>query len=96
MIDKPLFGATIILLLMGLLMSYSLSAYTVIQHGFSDTHFFIRQLIAVSIGVSLIIILSKLDPDRWFKPIGVVIFLLFLFILLIMPFLSDNLVRSVG
>ena len=96
MIDKPLFGATIILLLMGLLMSYSLSAYTVIQHGFSDTHFFIRQLIAVTIGVVFIIILSKLDPDRWFKPIGVVIFLLFLLILLIMPLLPENLVRSVG
>jgi cell division protein FtsW len=96
MIDKPLFGATIILLLMGLLMSYSLSTYTIIQHGFSDTHFFIRQLVAISIGISFMIILSKLDPDRWFKPIGVIIFLLFLLILLIMPFLSENLVRSVG
>jgi cell division protein FtsW len=96
MIDKPLFGATVILLLMGLLMSYSLSTYAVIQHGFSNTHFFLRQLVAVSIGIGFIIILSKLDPDRWFKPIGVIIFLLFLSILLLMPLLPESLVRSVG
>ncbi len=96
MIDKPLFGATIILLLMGLIMSYSLSAYAVIQHGFSDAHFFLRQLAAVSLGITFIIILSKLDPDRWFKPIGVVMFLLFLIILLLMPLLPETLVRSVG
>ncbi len=33
MIDKPLFGATVFLLLIGLLLSYSLSTYTVVQHG---------------------------------------------------------------
>jgi cell division protein FtsW len=77
-------------------MSYSLSSYAVIQHGFSNTHFFVRQLIAVTIGIGIIIMLSKLDPDRWFKPIGVIIFLLFLFILLLMPLLPETLVRSVG
>jgi cell division protein FtsW len=96
MIDKPLFGATILLLLIGLLMSYTLSTYTIIQHGFTDTHFFIRQLIAVVIGIILMIIISKLDADLWFKPIGIVLFLVSLFILLTMPLLSENLVKSVG
>jgi cell division protein FtsW len=96
MIDKPLFGATIILLLIGLLMSYSLSTYTVVQHGFTDTHFFVRQLIAIVIGVTLIVILSKLNPDIWFKPIGLMLFLFFLGILFIMPLLPENLVHSVG
>ena len=96
MIDKPLFGATIILLLIGLLMSYSLSTYTIIQHGFTDTHFFIRQLIAVVIGIGFMVILSKLDADLWFKPIGIVLFLVSLAILLTMPLLPESLVRSVG
>jgi len=96
MIDKPLFGATMLLLLIGLIMSYSLSAFTVIQHGYSDTHFFVRQLIAVVIGILLMVMLSKLDPDRWFQPIGIVLFLFFMLILLIMPFLPESLVRSVG
>ena len=96
MIDKPLFGATVLLLLIGMLMSYSLSAYVNLQYGYSDTHFFLRQIIAVTIGISIMIILSKLNPDRWFKPIGVILFLFFLIILLVMPFLSESLVRSVG
>ncbi len=96
MIDKPLFGATILLLLMGLMMSYSLSAFTVVQHGYTDTHFFIRQLVAVTLGILIIILLSKLDPDRWFRPIGIVLFLFFLMILLLMPFLPESLVHSIG
>ncbi len=96
MIDKPLFATTILLLLIGLVMSYSLSSYIVIQNGYAQSHFFIRQLIAVSIGVFIMIWLSKLDPDRWFRPIGIVLFLFFLFILLSMPFLPETLVYSVG
>ncbi len=96
MIDKPLFGATILLLLMGLLMSYSLSVFTVVQHGYTDTHFFTRQLIAVTLGIFIIVLLSKLDPDRWFRPIGIFLFLFFLMILLLMPFLPESLVHSIG
>ena len=96
MIDKPLFGATIILLILGLVMSYSLSSYVVVNYNYNDMHFFIRQLVAVIIGVLLMIGLSKLDPDKWFKPIGMVLFLLFLIVLLIMPLLPESLVKSIG
>ena len=96
MIDKPLFATTILLLLIGLVMSYSLSSYVVIQNSYTQSHFFIRQLIAISIGIFLMVGLSKLDPDRWFKPIGIVLFLFFLFILLSMPLLPETLVYSVG
>ena len=96
MIDKPLFATTVLLLLIGLVMSYSLSSYIVIQNSYTQSHFFIRQLIAISIGIFLMIGLSKLDPDRWFKPIGIVLFLSFLFILLSMPLLPETLVHSVG
>lgn len=96
MIDKALFSTTILLLLIGLIMSYSLSSYIVIQNGYTQSHFFIRQLIAVTIGISLMIGLSKLDPDKWFKPIGIVLFFSFLFILLLMPLLPESLVYSVG
>ncbi len=96
MIDKPLFSTTILLLLIGLVMSYSLSSYIVIQNGYAQSHFFIRQLIAVSIGIFLMIGLSKLDPDRWFKPIGIVLFISFLTILISMPLLPETFVYSVG
>jgi cell division protein FtsW len=96
MIDKPLFGATVILLILGLIMSYSLSTYAVMKFNYTDTHYFIRQLVAVFIGISLMVGLSKLDPDRWFKPIGMFLFLIFLFILLLMPLLPESIVHSVG
>ncbi len=96
MIDKPLFGATVILLILGLVMSYSLSTYAVVKYNYSDMHFFIRQLIAVIIGIALMTGLSKLDPDRWFKPIGIILFVTFLIALFIMPFLPESLVKSVG
>jgi len=96
MIDKPLFGATMILLVIGLVMSYSLSSYVVVNYHYNDMHFFIRQLIAVIIGFFLMVTISRLNPDRWFKPIGMILFISFLFILLIMPLLPESLVKSIG
>lgn len=96
MIDKPLFSATMILLILGLIMSYSLSSYVVLKYGYNDMHFFIRQGIAVLIGFVLIIGLSKLDPDKWFKPIGMMLFLTFLIVLLIMTLLPESFVKSIG
>jgi cell division protein FtsW len=96
MIDKPLFGATMVLLVLGLIMSYSLSSYVVVNYNYNDMHFFIRQFIAVIIGTTLMIGISKLDPDKWFKPIGMILFVSFLFILLLMPLLPEFLVKSVG
>ena len=96
MIDKPLFGATIILLVIGLVMSYSLSSYVVMSYHYDDMHFFIRQLIAVIIGFFLMVFISKLNPDRWFKPIGMILFMSFLAILFIMPMLPESLVKTIG
>ena len=96
MIDKPLFSATVILLILGLIMSYSLSTYAVMKFNYTDTHYFIRQFVAVIIGISLMVGISKLNPDKWFKPIGIFLFLIFLFLLLIMPLLPESLVHSVG
>ncbi|CAA6808828.1 MAG: Cell division protein FtsW [uncultured Sulfurovum sp.] len=96
MIDKPLFGATVILLVLGLIMSYSLSSYAVLRYNYQDMHFFLRQFIAIIIGISFMVAFSKLDPDKWFKPIGMIIFVLFLSILLIMPLLPETLVKSIG
>jgi len=96
MIDKPLFGATVILLMLGLIMSYSLSPYIVMKFGYDDMHFFIRQFVAVVLGIGLMIGLSRLDPDKWFKPIGILLFTTFLFILFIMPMLPESFVRNIG
>lgn len=96
MIDKPLFIATVMLLTLGLIMSYSLSSYAVIKFNYNDFHFFIRQFVSVIIGITLMVWFSRLNPDKWFKPIGIFLFFIFLFILLIMPLLPETLVHSIG
>ena len=96
MIDKPLLGVVIALLTFSLILSYSLSVYTVMYFGYTDFHFFIRQAIAVTVGLTIMIVLSKLDPDKWFVPIGFLLFFSFFILMIAMQFLPASLVKAVG
>jgi len=96
MIDKPLLAGVMILLTLSLVMSYSLSTYTVVQFGYTDFHFFVRQAMAIFIGFTSMVILSKLDPDRWFHRVGLLIFILFFILMIGMQFLPASLVKAVG
>jgi len=96
MIDKPLLAGVMILLTLSLVMSYSLSTYTVVQFGYTDFHFFVRQAMAIFIGFVSMVILSKLDPDRWFHRVGLSLFVLFFILMVGMQFLPATLVKAVG
>ncbi|MBN2768216.1 MAG: FtsW/RodA/SpoVE family cell cycle protein [Campylobacterales bacterium] len=96
MIDKTLFMAVMFLLSVSLMMTYSLSVYAVVHFEYSSTHFFVRQLMAVTIGFLSIIVLSRLDPDRWFIPLGISVFLFFFLLMFAMQFFPSSIVRSVG
>jgi len=96
MIDKPLLAGVMILLTLSLVMSYSLSTYTVVHFGYADFHFFIRQSIAIAIGLISMIVLSKLDPDTWFVRIGLLVFVSFFILMIVMQFLPSSLVNAVG
>ena len=96
MIDKPLLSAVMILLTLSLVMSYSLSTYTVLHFHYADFHFFIRQSVAILIGFITMVILSKMDPDRWFVKIGFALFILFFILIIVMQFLPPSLVKAVG
>ena len=95
MSDRPLFYAVIALFTLSLVMIYSLSTYTVLYYGYSDFHFFLRQLMAVALGIAILYGLSWLDPDRWFIPLGFAIFFLSLAAMMAMPFLPESLVKTV-
>ncbi len=95
MIDKTLFGAVTGLFTLSLIMSYSLSEYTVIYYHYQDFHFFLRQLVAIVLGIFLMAGLSRLDPDHWFVPIGFSVFLLSFGAMIAMPFMPETLVKSV-
>ncbi len=96
MIDKPLLAAVMVLLTLSLVMDYSLSVYTVQHFGYNEFHFFIRQSIAVFAGLTMMVILSRLDPDRWIARIGIGLFVLFFLLMVVMPFLPHSLVTAVG
>ena len=96
MIDKPLLIAVMVLLTLSLVMSYSLSTYAVLHFHYTDFHFFMRQGMAVFIGFMMMVILSKMDPDRWFIRVGLVLFILFFLLMIVMQFLSASLVKEVG
>jgi cell division protein FtsW len=95
MIDKPLFAAIIALFTLSLMMSYSLSTFTVLYHDFGGLHFFIRQSFAVFMGIGIMVFLSRLDPDVWFVKIGFALFILSFIAMIVMPFLPESLVKSV-
>ncbi len=99
MIDKPLFASIIILFTISLMMSYSLSTFAVLYYDLYDgvlgLHFFIRQLIAVILGISLMVFLSRLDPDRWFVIIGFTLFAVAFIAMIAMPFMPESLVKSI-
>ena len=77
MIDKPLLAAVIALLTLSIIMSYSLSTYTVLYFHFNHNHFFVRQSISIVIAFLTMIMVSKLDPDKWFSRIGLTLFVVF-------------------
>jgi len=96
MIDKPLLGAVMVLLTLSLVMDYSLSVYTVQHFGYTPFHFFVRQLGAVMIGLMTMFVLSRLDPEKWFARVGMLLFIAFFLLMLVMQFLPASLVNAVG
>ena len=96
MIDKQLLTGVIVLMTLSIVLSYSLSTYTVLHFHFTDLHFFIRQAISVLIGLIVIVILSKLDPDVWFGRIGFALFFIFFILMIAMQFMPASTVKAVG
>jgi cell division protein FtsW len=96
MIDKPLLAAVMILLTLSLFMDYSLSVYTVSHFNYDNFHFFIRQSAAVFVGFIAMVILSKVNPDKWFARVGLTLFIVFFILMIIMQFLPSSLVNAVG
>ncbi len=96
MIDKILLAGVMALLTLSLVMSYSLSTYAVLHFEYSDFHFFIRQGIFISIGFITMVILSKLNPDTWLVPVGLMLFACFFIAMIVMQFLPESLVHAVG
>ncbi len=96
MIDKWLLPGIIFLMTLSLVMSYSLSVYTVLHFHYEHFHFFIRQGATVVIGLLSIFILSRLDPDVWFNRVGFFLFFVFFIMMIAMQMMPPSMVKAVG
>ena len=94
--DSKLFYAVILLLSIGVVMSYSLGVYITSFYGYSQIHFFTRQLIAACLGIMLMWLLSRIDINTYFRRIGLAIFIISIILMVGMHFLPQGLVSSAG
>jgi cell division protein FtsW len=94
--DRKLFTLVSLLIGISVVLSYSLSSYVTLLFGVNEFHFVIRQSVFAFISITLIWLLSILDPDRWLKPIGLTLFFGSLILMIAMPFLPESIVSEVG
>jgi len=83
-------------MLIGVIFTYSLTTYVSSHFGVSQFFFFKKQLISMILGIFIMWGLSTMNPDTAFKPIGFLIFGIFLFLMTVMHFLPSSLVTEVG
>lgn len=94
--DYYLFILVSMLIIISMLFSYSLSAYTVIFYEYNNFHFFLRQFLVGVVSILVMWGISQLEPHKALKMIGTSFFILFFFIMIVMPFLPASLVTESG
>lgn len=96
MADKKLFFLVFTLICVGVIFSYSLSAYTVIFFETAPYHFVARQLLFALVALFVMWFLSGLTPEVWLHRIGLLLFITGLIMMAMMPFLPETMVTAVG
>jgi cell division protein FtsW len=94
--DKKLFILTTILITVGIICSYTLTAYAVILFDYNSFHFVFRELLMAIISILLMWMIAQLDPDVWLHPLGLTLFWGGIALMVAMPFLPSFLVSEVG
>lgn len=94
--DRQLFTLVSLLIGISIVLSYTLTPYTTLLFGVNEFHFALRQTIFGILSITLIFILSQLDPDKWLKPIGFTLFFGSFILMIAMPFLPETIVSEVG
>ena len=96
MADTKLFFITSLLILIGIVFSYSLSLYATVHFDANQFNFFFKQIIVGFVSVVVMWLISNADPDRIIKPLGLGLFVIFFIILALMPFLPESFVTTAG
>jgi cell division protein FtsW len=100
-VNKPdyiLFFLSSLLIIVGVIFSYSLSIYTVEYYDYSQFHFFFRQLLVGIVAIFIMWLFAHIKPDYLFYSfkIGWILFGFFLALMIIMNFLPSSLVTQSG
>jgi len=94
--DYLLFLLASVAIIISIIFSYSLSVYTVLNYDYNQFHFFMRQLFVGSFSIVIMWFLSQMEPSKIIGKAGMTLFLLFFFIMAIMPFLPASMVTASG
>jgi len=94
--DYLLFLLASLAIIISIIFSYSLSVYTVLNYDYNQFHFFMRQLFVGSFSIVIMWFLSQMEPSKIIGKAGMTLFLLFFFIMAIMPFLPASMVTASG
>jgi cell division protein FtsW len=94
--DRTLFTLVAALIGISIVLSYTLTQYTVLLFGVDQFHFVERQAGFGFVGLSIMYGLSLLDPDRWLNRVGFTLFIGSLLLMIAMPFLPESIVSAVG
>ena len=94
--DYTLFFLVSMLIITSIVFSYSLTIYTVEFFGYNQFHFFLRQLLVGILSILIMWSFSLINPDKLIGKVGMGLFVLFFFIMAIMPFLPSSMVTASG
>jgi cell division protein FtsW len=95
--DKTLFILCSFCIFVGIVASFSLSAYAILRYDYPNPyHFFIRQCMAGFLGIIVMWGISQLNPEKYLVMIGFCIFFVCLFAMGFMHYLPEHMVTSAG
>ena len=95
-VDILIFIIVTILMIIGAVFSYSLPVFLEMRDNLSQFHFVIRYIVTSLVGFGIIILLAKLNPDKWFHKIGWGLFIISGLLLFTMPFLPHFLAPTIN
>lgn len=93
--DRGLFVATVLLMIISAIFSYSLSSYAILYYDYNEFHFLFRQTAAIVLSIFTMWFIANMNP----KNIRILNFLILIFfgiLMSVMPILPDNIVTSAG
>ncbi len=94
--DILIFIIVTVLMVIGAIFSYSLPVFLEMKKNLCEYHFVLRYIFASFLGFGFMILLSNLNPEKWFNILGWGIFIISGILLLVMPFLPHFLAPTIN